>query len=117
MNTNNLLKTTKGACFLLVAILAIPVTVVNVRAAFDSPANSSPSRPESTKVVGKITQKTNNAIAVSGQMITVTASTAYSKSGTVISLNDLNIGDEVSVVAIQNEDGQLRALTVELLSS
>jgi hypothetical protein len=82
-----------------VALAALPDTVVTV---------------ESGTIAGRVSAKTATSLQVEGSTLLVTASTAYSKEGSAISLSDINAGDEVRVVTMAGAEGSVLAVTVEV---
>jgi hypothetical protein len=119
MKTTNLLNKKMRSCFILLAFaLALP----NAVALAERPSSSAPKittgmgSEETNKVTGKITRKTNSAIAVGGKMIALNPATTLTKGGEAITLQDLNIGDQVSVVVAQTDNGDLQAVTIEVVA-
>jgi hypothetical protein len=110
MKTNPYLGNKLRAFTLIAGALAMP-------AAFPVALASLPPTvitEDSGTVSGRVSAKTDTSLQVDGSTLLVTASTAYSKEGSVISLSDINAGDEVRVVTMAGAEGSVLAVTVEV---
>lgn len=113
MKTQSLKKFIVGLAF--ASAMAIPAIVHAQQPS--SPSTKSEVTASETSVSGKITEKTSRAITVSGQSIAVTSATSITKGGERVKLEDLKVGDRVSVSTIKTEDGRILAVTVEASSA
>lgn len=71
--------------------------------------------PVDNSISGRISDKTENGITVEGQIIGVNSATAFTRGGARIKLEDLKVGDKVSVVTTKGDDGRLLAVSVMVL--
>lgn len=69
-------------------------------------------------LAGAVIAKTDKAIVVQGKSVLVTPATSFStRDGSILSFDDVNIGDEVRINTSLNENSQPQAVSVEVLKS
>lgn len=68
------------------------------------------------EITGKVTAKSASGITVGSTMVAVTDSTSFLKSGQTISLDDIQVGDQVKVVATPGPGGKLTAVSIQVVS-
>lgn len=67
-----------------------------------------------TNVSGKITTKSDTAVTVDDKTFTVNGATSITKGGAKMKLEDLKVGDTVSVTATKADGGQMLAVSIEV---
>jgi len=115
MKTKNTLnKSLLG--FVIIGALSVPLAAV--------PALPLQPRADSIMVAdgdevvsGRVAAKSATALIVDGRSLLLTSETRFVKSGRMVTLDDVNAGDEVRVSTTPGADGSLLAVSVEVLAS
>jgi hypothetical protein len=110
-------KTTVLSILVASLLLAVPVLAQSDKThPPDAPAPGLAS--DQGTINGQVAAKSQKGLTVAGQSVLVDSATALTKEGgQAIKLDDINVGDKVSVTTIKRVDGKLQAVAVIVVAS
>ncbi len=115
---NTLIKSLLGFAFAGAMIAPLAMVAAETQPERPIVAPGERERPAEQEVVtGQVSAKTATNLVVDGRTVQLASSTGFVKNGRMISSDEVRAGDSVRVRATAAADGNLTAVTVEVLES